>query len=377
MTTVFICIDWFHPAYKAGGPVQSVANLVQQYGHVAVNFKIFCANTDLDGMVNQGVAFDEWVNFNEHTQVWYASKNKRLAMLQQARLLKPDVLFIIGVYSLYFNLLPLLFSKARRKIISARGMLHPGALTQKPLQKKIYLAFWKAIGVHRNNFFHATDVVEAGFIRQVFGAKANVFIAGNFSKKIALQVVADKKAGEIKLLSIALISAMKNIDLVLDALKSCRHSICYQIYGPIKDEAYWLLCLSKIKQLPLNVKVIYKGAITPLQIEAKLLTSAVFILPSKSENFGHAIFEALSAGKPVITSHYTPFNKLAENYAGKNVSVENSLEMTAAIDSFAAMGQAEFAQWNIGAYQYANAYSDDALLQQQYDSMFLNTAAFV
>ena len=87
MTTVFICIDWFHPAYKAGGPVQSVANLVQQYGHVAVNFKIFCANTDLDGMVNQGVAFDEWVNFNEHTQVWYASKNKRLAMLQQARLL--------------------------------------------------------------------------------------------------------------------------------------------------------------------------------------------------------------------------------------------------------------------------------------------------
>ncbi|MBC7686573.1 MAG: glycosyltransferase [Aquabacterium sp.] len=256
-------------------------------------------------------------------------------------------------------------------------MLHPGALTQKPLQKKIYLVFWKAMGVHRNNFFHATDVVEAGFIRQVFGDKANVFIAGNFSKKIALQVVADKKAGEIKLLSIALISAMKNIDLVLDALKSCRHSICYQIYGPIKDEAYWLLCLSKIKQLPLNVKVIYKGAITPLQIEAALLTSAVFILPSKSENFGHAIFEALSAGKPVITSRHTPFNKLAENYAGKNVSVENSLEMTAAIDSFAAMGQAEFAQWNIGAYQYANAYSDDALLQQQYDSMFLNTGAFV
>jgi hypothetical protein len=32
LKNIFITIPWFLPAYKAGGPVQSVANMVEQLG---------------------------------------------------------------------------------------------------------------------------------------------------------------------------------------------------------------------------------------------------------------------------------------------------------------------------------------------------------
>lgn len=374
MTTVFICMDWFHPAYKAGGPVQSIANLVEQYQQEEeVSFKIFCSNTDLDGEINQGVAFNEWCYYNAYTQVWYATKNKGLFgnIKREIKNSKADILFITGIYSWYYNLVPLLFCQAPVKIISARGMLHPGGLSQKPFKKKVFLALWKLAGIPRRYCFHATDEQEREFIKQVFGEQVKVFIAGNFPRIFKLQVAPQKKAGVLQLVSIAVISTMKNIALVLEALQYCKHQVNYHIYGPVKEEAYWQRCLVNIKMLPANIRVCYQGDVMPAKVEEILQGYEVFILPSKSENFGHAIYEALSAGKPVITSHHTPFNDLYNQYAGKNISVENKTETATAIDYFAAMEADEFAAWNNGANYYALKNIDKDLLKKQHDQMFL------
>ena len=373
MITVSICIDWFHPAYKAGGPVQSIANLVQQYQPEGLMYKIFCSNADLDGTINAGVAFDQWVPYNQFTEVWYASKAGLSAKQVRATIkaCKPDILLVIGIYSWYYNLLPLLLCKVPVKIISVRGMLHAGALSQKSLKKKIYLAIWKLVGIHRHCFFHATDLVEKGFIQQTFGEQARVFVAGNIPRVFNYHPAVNKKAGSLQLVSIALISPMKNIALVLDALQHCKHQVNYSIYGPVKDAPYWQQCQAKIKGLPSNIVVVYQGDLIPTEIENSLIAQELFVLPSKSENFGHAIAEALSAGKPVITSNNTPFNQLEENKAGKNIAVENVAELTCAIDFFAAMDANEFAGWNKGANEYANSRMDMEGLKKSYDVMFL------
>jgi glycosyltransferase involved in cell wall biosynthesis len=111
-------------------------------------------------------------------------------------------------------------------------------------------------------------------------------------------------------------------------------------------------------------------------VEKSLQLYDLFILPSKSENFGHSIFEALSAGKPVITSHFTPFNDLNNHCAGANVSVDNISEMTKSINFFAAMSQEEFIKWNIGARQYASTRIDKQALNHQYDQLFFNNSIF-
>ncbi|HVK96345.1 MAG TPA: glycosyltransferase, partial [Flavisolibacter sp.] len=336
--TIFILIDWFHPAYKAGGPVQSIANLVHQF-YEGVQYKIFCSNKDLDEK-DLPVPVDQWVKYNQVTDVWY-SKKKTLYLNELKKQLKtnPDaVLFINGIYSWNFNVLPI-FSKAGRKIVSARGMLHAGALSQKSLKKKIYLTLWKMLGFQHKVEFHASTVTEKEIIQKVFGRKTKVHIASNFPRIFNKQQVLEKRGGNLHLISIGIISPMKNHLLVLQALQACEAKITYHIYGSIKDDKYWLECQKVIRTIPENISVQYHGDVQPDKVEDVLTESHVFILPSKSENFGHAIFEALSAGKPVITSMATPWNGLKEKCAGINVLPDEPREIAAAISFFADMGQ--------------------------------------
>jgi glycosyltransferase involved in cell wall biosynthesis len=370
LKTIIICIPWFHPAYKAGGPIQSIANMVEQF-HEKISYKIFCSNTDLDGTV-LNVPVNNWVKYNENTQVWYTSQNKQsIAVLKkQIKNSNADIIFIIGIYSWYFNLAPLLLCKVSRKIVSVRGMLHPGALSQKSLKKTIYLFFGKLAGLHKKCSFHASTEEEKKFIENVFGKEVNVFVAQNFPRIIQQQTSSEKLSGYLQLISIALISPMKNHLLVLEALMACESNITYNIYGPVKDHAYWNICLEQIKKLPKNVIVKYYGDIPPQEVEIALSENHVFILPSKSENFGHAIYEALTAGKPVITSNNTPWNNLKASKAGINIEQNNPDELVNAINYFASMDQNEFEQWSNGANKYAaNSINVDDI-KQQYHKMF-------
>ena len=435
-------------------------------GQEAMEFKIFCGNKDLDGSLLQGVAFDEWVQYNTNTKVWYSSTSNILpVLLQEIKKEKPDWLFITGIYDWQFNFKPLLFCKGVKKIISVRGMLHSGALSQKSFKKKIYLGLWKLLGLHKGkpmgnrqwakgnrqwamgneentmgneentigneentmgngeaaignrqwaidkeeranekwgNVFHATDEAEKKYIEQVFGNSVTVKVAANFPNVLAVQPVVQKEPGELKLVSVALISAMKNVLLVLEALSresgvwsreeeeggslesgvgsqekkvvsgesSIVSSIEYNIYGPIKDKQYWEACEAQIKKLPQHITVNYHGDIAPDKIADALAANHVFILPSKSENFGHAIYEALSAGRPVITSNNTPWNKLEAAKAGINVSLNEPTELLQAIERFAGMKPEELEAWSKGARIYAEGAVDVEGIRRQYEEMF-------
>ncbi len=362
-------------------------------------FSVVCGNTDLDGSLITGVSFDEWVDFDAHTKVWYSSTENILPVLQEKiKTEKPGLLFINGIYSWPYNLKPLLFCKGIKKIISARGMLHPGALSQKSFKKKIYLFVWKLLGLHKKNIFHATDEQEKLFIQQVFGQDTQVKVAANFPGVLTVQPVQVKEPGRLNLVSIALLSPMKNILLVLEALAEfgvdssefgvgsakdevlrCAQDdslgggtnvIAYHIYGPVKDATYWAECEAAIKKLPANITVLYHGDIPPAEIEKVLAQSHVFILPSKSENFGHAIFEALTAGRPVITSQATPWNDLQSAKAGINVSVNETSEIVQAISFFAALDQVQMENWSMGARAYADQAVDREKIMGQYEEMF-------
>ena len=316
---------------------------------------------------------DEWLKFNNSTSIWYNDKNNLQQVLNnKVNTEQPDFLFINGIYSYRYNLKPLLFTKRVKKIVSVRGMLHPGALSQKPLKKKIYLWFWKLMGLHKAVTFHAVDQAEKEFITAVFGNKVNITIAANFPRIFPLQPFIDKQQGYLKLVSVALISPMKNILLVLEALQQLPSDVKieYDIYGPIKDKQYWQQCLERIKALPTRVKVNFHGDIPPDDIINVLAAAHVFILPSKSENFGHAIIEALSAARPVITSTTTPWNGLETAKAGINVTTDHSVSLKDAIQFFVQLSAAEWQQWCTGAAGYARLAIDLNIIKQQYQSLF-------
>lgn len=370
MTKIFITIPWFLPAFRAGGPIQSVANLVNEYQE-NVEYLIFCGDVDLNGAELQNITTNQWTQFNSQTRVWHCGPEKisdTLVKLVEKE--RPDVIFIIGMFSWHYNIVPLMFCKGTKKILSTRGMLHPGALKQKKWKKRVYLQLFKLLEYHYKVSFHATDEEEAGFIKNFFGEVANVFVAGNFTNRLPALPVRPKEKGSLTLVSIALISPMKNILLVLEALASVTAHVQYYIYGPVKDEEYWIACKEKIKLLAPNIKVEYKNALEPANVMGALQQSHVFILPSKSENFGHAIVEALSAGRPVITSHFTPWKNLRDASAGINVSIDDTGELSRAINFFAEMDQEEMEEWSRAASRYADSAMDFEKIREAHHVMF-------
>lgn len=366
---VFITIPWFAPAYKAGGPVQSVVNLVNNFTE-GVEYRIFCGSTDLNDAPLEGIEQGKWIAYNNHTQVWYAEKEEiSNTHTYQLESLKPDVLFIIGIFSWHYNIVPLLFGKAPLKILSVRGMLHPGALSQKAIKKRIFLTALKLSGRLKQIVFHATDDAEKQFIRDEFGDNVRTVVAGNFASVLPALPAPYKQPGSLNMVSVALISPMKNHLLVMHALQTCTADLTWNIYGPVKDMEYWQQCLAEMQALPANVKVVYHGELLPANKAAAFTGNHVFILPSKSENFGHAFTEAFTAGRPVITSLYTPWNGLAAAKAGINAATEKDA-LAAAITSFAGMNNEEYFAFSEGAKQYAAANIHHTALTEVYKKMF-------
>ncbi|MDQ6608215.1 MAG: hypothetical protein M3Y85_00115, partial [Bacteroidota bacterium] len=179
---VLVFIDWFAPAYKAGGPIQSIINLVNQPLE-GLEYKIICSNRDLDKHQLTSVPFDKWVRFNKQTEVWYNSNNKKIIEILKLSLRwSPDIFFINGIYSFYYNFLPLIYGGGIKKIVSVRGMLHSGALSQKRFKKRAYIVIWKFLGLHHTSTFHATTPEEKNFVQTAFDEKTKVFVAQNFPR---------------------------------------------------------------------------------------------------------------------------------------------------------------------------------------------------
>jgi len=197
-----------------------------------------------------------------------------------------------------------------------------------------------------------------------------IWVAGNFPKVLDYLLPPTKQKGSLTLISIGLISPMKNHLLVLQGLKECAYNIQYLIYGPVKEVSYWKECEQLIKEMPANIRVIYKGEILPDKIPEALQEAHVFILPSKSENFGHALYEAMTAGKAVITSEFTPWNNLKENAAGINVSIDNPNEILSAIDFFAGGNSETIEKWSKAVREFALRSIDTDHIKHQYLEMF-------
>lgn len=296
---------------------------------------------------------NNWNNFEDSTaNVFYVSNFLKtiIFFLFECMRKEFDLLFLNSIFSFQYTVLPIIFTN-RPIILSIRGMLHPSALKQKKLKKFLYLFFFKIILLFRNIKFHVTDDVEKKYVENIFGNGFEIIVLPNIPNLFKQQYL-KKEVSSLKLITIALVSSMKNHLNVLLALMKCKSIIIYKIYGPIKDNEYWDKCKIIIKKLPHNIKVIYMGPILPMEVEDVLKWAHVKILPSKSENYGHAMVEALSAGKPLISSHFIPWNDLDINNAGFNVDPNNIDELANAIEFFANSDSSHYATLSRNASKY-------------------------
>ena len=378
---ILIFYDHFYPAYQAGGPVQSLVNFVRAMRNQYECYVVCKAHEMNSTEILSGIQPNEWNQWEQTAKVYYQTPadRSRKRLKQLINDVQPHLIFINGIYSLWYNIFPLRTAiayanshTACKVVLSARGMLLPGALEQKALKKKVYLFFFRLLGWAHKITWHATDQAEAASIQQQFGTQLKIGVAENFPNLLSPASHPAKQPGELLLGTIALISPMKNHAMVLNALQTIQQKVTWFIFGPVKDETYWAVCRQLMQQLPANITVEYRGPVNPAEVQEIMNLFQVFIMPSESENFGHALFEALSAGKPVITTDTTPFRELQSHHAGVTVAHgEISTQLPAAINKFAVMDSAAFNEQVLGAVAYAQQRFNFQRVQQHYQQLFV------
>jgi glycosyltransferase involved in cell wall biosynthesis len=365
--------EYFVPAYKAGGPIQSLRGLVENLDD-DFNLLIITRNEDLDKLPLPRIKSNAWTKFiNTKAAIIYLTRGRNLvfSIFFILKRLNPDIIFVNGIYSIPFNIIPALFFP-QKTIMHVRGMLHPGALKQKPFKKYIFLLLFKILRINKRILFCVSDYNEKEFVKKVFGNKTRVEIAQNFPIYHSFQPDITKNRNYLRLGTIALISPIKNHDLVIRALKNVKSNVVWDIYGPIKDLGYWRKCQVLIQSLPENIKVNYCGEIPPIEVPIVLRQIHFMIQPSQSENFGHSLFESIISGRPIITSNFTPWNFLNENKAGYNV--ELSIESVSfAIEQAASLGQENYNEMVYSSRKYAEVSCNISEIKNQYINIFQKT----
>jgi glycosyltransferase involved in cell wall biosynthesis len=97
------------------------------------------------------------------------------------------------------------------------------------------------------------------------------------------------------------------------------------------------------------------------------------LLPSRGENFGHVIAEALAAGCPTVISDRTPWRALRESRAGWDLPLDDLAGFHRAIETLVQMDANEHREWSDGARRYLQARVDSAL-PQRYVDLFARAA---
>jgi glycosyltransferase involved in cell wall biosynthesis len=361
---ILVFIDWFRPAYKAGGPIQSVVNIIGKL--TEFEFWVCTADKDLDSPNRlDNITVNEWTQNSKNCQVIYLTEANRTKseFLKIHEHVNPSAIYFNSMFSKQFTLTPYaaLRKKNSKLILAPRGMLGAGPLSSKAFKKKLFILGAKLTGYFKSITWHVSSQKEAEDVKDSFGNAAQTQIAPNLSISNEIGYAkTEKKKGKLDLFTISRIARIKNIHLTLEYLNTnLTGYINFHIYGPIEDETYWKECFSQISQLPSNIEVTHHGELHPSEVQKTINAHHFLIMPTAHENYGHAIVESFLACKPVIISDQTPWQDLDKKQVGWDIPLNSQDSFSQVIQEATDMNQETYDALSRNALEFGNSISTD------------------
>ncbi|WMI68439.1 glycosyltransferase [Mangrovimonas sp. YM274] len=361
---VLIVTDWFLPGYKAGGPIQSINNLLAKLGK-EYQFTILTSNKDLgDTLPYPNIEYNRILDKGRYRIMYLDEAHQNYSFYRSILNNESfDLVYLNSLFSFKFSILPLRAAlRANVKVILApRGMLGKGALKIKPLKKQVFLKGFKMLGWHKKIVWHATAVSEQQEIFRNFGNGIRCKIASNLPQRSLDYAPRAKEKGDLKLFYLSRIHPKKNLLGALRLLKGIdsRTFVEYTIIGPVDDPAYWKECQEEIKKMPSNIKVEYVGAVPHANLQNVLNNQHALLLPTFNENYGHVIVESWQNGCLTIISDQTPWRDLNTTEIGWDIPLDSIGEFKRVIEYCAQMSQEDFDKKSKKAFMFAKDYFDN------------------
>jgi glycosyltransferase involved in cell wall biosynthesis len=344
--TILTFLRWYVPGYKAGGPVNSVRNLVDRIGD-QFSFRIVTSDRDIgDDAPYPRIKRGEWQTVGGAQVCYLAPADIRLgSMVRLMRETPHDLLYLNSFLDLQFTTLPLLAYRLAAKqkppvILAPRGEFSEGALALKSRKKNLFIGATKLLRYHKNIIWHASSEHEAEDICRAMGFVAkDVRIAPVLPGKSGTPLVPEiSRPGEpLRVVFFSRISPKKNLHGALAILKSVNIPVRFTIYGPVEDETYWKRCRQAIADLPAHIVAHYAGPLRPEDVSASLSRHDVLLFPTHGENYGHVIAEAMRCGLVLLISDQTPWKQLESEGVGWDLPLDSPGLFAARLDKLGMM----------------------------------------
>jgi len=373
---IIFFIGNFLPGYRAGGPVTSIANLSTLLNK---DFDITIVTSNKDFGVDtpyKEIEFDKKVKYKDFNIIYLSIINSK-TVLNVIENENPDLIYLNSFFSTFTQLV--LFVHISKRLImpiilAPRGELQENALAIKALKKKVYLTVYKLMKVYKQVSFHATDKIEHDRIKNMF--KVDDISTLPNVPKVSDKTPLYKGKNELKIIFISRIRDNKNLLLALQALFVCKGNLIFDIYGPIEDQSYWRKCQLIMGKLPKNIITEYKGIVSPTEVPAVMRKYHALLLPTKTENFGHVIVEAMQSGVVPIISDQTPWIKLAEYKAGWSLDLKDVNEFTKVINILYKMDSETYLNLSKNTMKFINKKLNINELKQKYILFLVKTLNF-
>lgn len=356
----------FYPSVMRGGPTVSMINLAKLLAKYA-DVTVLTINREMDG--SQYTCIEEGRNEYEGCGVYYLSDNTPSAFYHAIKMANPDVIYISSLFSWQYSVSALLYGKKHRvrTILAPRGELMPSAIAGKKVVKQLFLDGLSMLGCFQNIIFHATSEAEIKSIRRVF-PKAKIEMIKNLPTVIEQQQT-HKRSGELGILISGRLHPIKNTDIALSLTDGIQGNIHVFVCGNEENKEYTQNCRDIAARLPDNISVSFCGVLKHEQIPEMMKKCHILLSPTKSENFGQSIVEALLAGKPVVISDNTPWRDLEQHMAGFDIPLSRMEDFGKTIQRFADMNEEEYVRWCHAARQYIVEALKLTQVEKQYISM--------
>ena len=303
-------------------------------------------------------------------KIKYIIVNKQSKILNNKYLLKKtlssyDIFHFFGGWTIFYVKLSLLALKLNKKIIvHPMGFYEPWSFSQKKIKKKIAWHLYQKRILLKADLIHCASDNEKKNILKLnkkfktvilpFGIKDN-FIKKKNSKKLKKKALFFSRVHKKKGL-IDLINAWKDID---------NKDWTLDIVGEGEEKNY----LKKMVLIKKYININFLDPIYKNDDKIKMFNKYdLFILPTKSENFGISILESLARGVPVLTTGNTPWRFIKKHNAGWIINkVDPELKLTLIkifklkknfffMKSKNSINLAKKFRWNLIFPQYINVY---------------------
>ena len=363
----------FKPAVSYGGPAISAENFCNLLCDEC-DIYVVAPNHELHKKAKLENIQESWNKFSNYFVKYVDDSSwKKSDISTITKEIMPDVVYINSLFSYPF-VFAALFAAKKHKIpvvLATRGQLSANAMKKK-WKKLPYLIAYKCLTKTMNIVYQATSDDEYAQIKDKLGNKKRIFKLPNIPARITTDKETQKIKNELRMVYIARIHPIKNLDFALKTLISCKGKVCFDVYGPMEDEEYWNKCKAIIQQLPENIIVTYKGVLLHNEIESTLSNYDVFYLPTQTENYGHSIVEAILAGCVPLISNNTPWNKLMDYEAGWALPLDDDKKFTDVICKITDESEIEFLERRKKLKRFASTIVDYEKIKKEYIEVLKN-----